>query len=151
MTHHTTTPDLIEREALLPCPFCGSPASIQHSQHYDYVACDECDAETVGFESTEAAVAQWNRRAIPAAQDGAEVEALAAERDALKAEVERKDAEIARLMRLIRLAHPLMRETGWHLAPWAEVISEDGILEYACAEVEEEFGAALRAEQKGGA
>lgn len=67
--------------------------------------------------------------------------------DAKSAEVERKDAEIAHLMRLIRLAHPVMRECGWQFAPACAAEGSDGILEAACAEIEEEFGDMLRTDE----
>lgn len=103
-------------------------------------------------------LAQNGLMLAPAEQGGAEVERLreqlsemsaqytracqivdktCAERDALR-------AENARLIRLIRLAHPVMRECGWQLAPACAAEGSDGILEAACAEIEEEFGDMLR-------
>lgn len=49
--------------------------------------------------------------------------------------------------KLIEQAHATMRACGWHLAIGAE-IQGDGVLEAACAEIEEKFRAALATEGK---
>lgn len=69
-------------------------------------------------------------------------DAAEAERDALKAENER-------LIRVIRLAYQVMRECGWQLVPACAAEGSDGIIEAACAEIEEEFGDMLRADGGG--
>lgn len=72
--------DLISRAAaLLPCPFCGGEAMIQH-QLAGYcgarVSCVECDAETGGYavkgdnDAADArAVTAWNTRSLPDVDD----------------------------------------------------------------------------------
>lgn len=45
--------------------------------------------------------------------------------------------------KLLEAARACMRETGWHLAPGAIARGSDGILEMACAEVEQQFAAML--------
>jgi len=45
--------------------------------------------------------------------------------------------------KLLEAARACMRETGWHLAPRAIARGSDGILEMACAEVEQQFAAML--------
>lgn len=57
--------------------------------------------------------------------------------------------ENERLRALMRRAHTLMRECGWHLAPASDLTSGDGVLELAVYEVEDEFRTAL--ERKEGA
>lgn len=74
----------------------------------------------------------------------AENESLRDELTASAAEIAAMRAENKRLIRLIRLAHPVMRECGWQLAPACAAEGSDGILEAACAEIEEEFGDMLR-------
>ena len=61
------------REALAPCPFCGS-RNIQRADNGDYGAfwciCDDCGACTgeVGIHSQAEADARWNARAALAAE-----------------------------------------------------------------------------------
>lgn len=74
----------------------------------------------------------------------AENESLRDELTASAAEIAALRAENERLIRLIRLVHPVMRECGWQLAPACAAEGSDGILEAACAEIEEEFGDMLR-------
>lgn len=51
-------------------------------------------------------------------------------------------------VKTIREAHAVMRECGWQLAP-ASVTSGDGVLEAACAEIEDKFRAmSARAAEK---
>jgi len=58
-----------DEKALLPCPFCGAPGEIEHSEQYGWwqaqcsncgVTCSECD-----INSHADAVARWNTRATP--------------------------------------------------------------------------------------
>ena len=63
---------------LLPCPFCGGKADIDYDGSvYDgtHVYCTECDIRTESYKTktgstwdVDAAIAAWNRRALPAAQ-----------------------------------------------------------------------------------
>lgn len=61
----------IEREALLPCPFCGGEATFEHIPDGRWsIGCVDADGDCMGFQSfqtftrkTEAAEA-WNRRAL---------------------------------------------------------------------------------------
>lgn len=90
---------------LLPCPFCGSGPAVciqnasfsgieviyWHGLHF--VNCGTCGAEGAKCEDETDAVSAWNRRAIPAAQDGAEVE-LVTDADELRAELRRALAQI---------------------------------------------------------
>lgn len=48
-------------------------------------------------------------------------------------------------LKLIVEAHACMRATGWQLAPASEQVSDDGVLEYAVAEIEEQFAAMVAA------
>lgn len=50
---------------LLPCPFCGGPATIQ-LETYGYTArCNQCRAATSHGRYPEWAEADWNRRHTP--------------------------------------------------------------------------------------
>ena len=63
---------------LLPCPFCGGKADIDYDGSvYDgtHVYCTECDIRTESYKTktgstwdVDAAIAAWNRRALPAVQ-----------------------------------------------------------------------------------
>lgn len=59
--------DLEYKEKLLPCPFCGSEASMISCTDDHYVICcnSDCAAALVarGFPSPEETIAAWNRRA----------------------------------------------------------------------------------------
>ena len=59
--------DLEYKEELMPCPFCGSEASINSGTEDHYVVCrnDDCAAALIArsFSSIEEAIAAWNRRA----------------------------------------------------------------------------------------
>lgn len=61
----------------------------------------------------------------------------------IRANLAKAIIERDRLRQLIRLAHPVMRECGWHLASAAEPIS-DGVLEAACSEIEQKFAEELQ-------
>ena len=55
-------------DKLKPCPFCGSDnmGVYEHSypmEHYYFVFCNECKAESGNFETKEKAILAWNRRA----------------------------------------------------------------------------------------
>lgn len=125
-------PDTPEQRALL--------ASINSQAPDDLVVIDDPDAQ--GGAEVERLRAQLSEMSAQYTRACQIVDKTCAERDALKAENER-------LIRLIRLAHPVMRECGWQLAPACAAEGSDGILEAACAEIEEEFGAALRAHEQG--
>lgn len=49
---------------LKPCPFCGGEAEIM-GYRYDckWIICKKCMAETAAYETSEQAIAAWNRRA----------------------------------------------------------------------------------------
>lgn len=61
---------------------------------------------------------------------------LAAELAALRSENAALRAKLAEAAECLRLAHCLMRETGWHLATAADQVTDDGVLETACSDVE---------------
>lgn len=48
-------------------------------------------------------------------------------------------------LKLMSEAHACMRATGWQLAPASEQVSDDGVLECAVAEIEEQFAAMVAA------
>lgn len=50
--------------ALLPCPFCGSSASMRHGARYGHwVQCDKCGAgHPLAFDTEADAARAWNRR-----------------------------------------------------------------------------------------
>lgn len=62
-------------DSLLPCPFCGGPVELEHTQrsrHWWGVVCrntmnrgGSCAIEQVPSASKEAATARWNMRASP--------------------------------------------------------------------------------------
>lgn len=60
------------------------------------------------------------------------------------------DANEARIdaLRLMRIAHAVMRETGWHVAAPVGPTS-DGVLEAACNELEADFAAFLKEHEEG--
>lgn len=112
----TGTKDQIEREALLPCPFCGGDAATWVQSPGNVGVCGCLDREKscmirpgIGFyvndsSGREWAIQRWNRRAMPPAAHDEEEERLrgleantyaaskaafnylAAERDAIRAE-----------------------------------------------------------------
>lgn len=49
---------------LKPCPFCGC-AAILEGIDYWWVQCDSCGAETMGSESRQREIENWNRREEP--------------------------------------------------------------------------------------
>jgi len=55
-------------ERLLPCPFCGSPAILNKDiYNFYHVRCgSNCIPSIGGYREPGLAVANWNRRAIPA-------------------------------------------------------------------------------------
>ena len=61
-----------EREALLPCPFCGKAATLgrnsSNGSYYVHCAKNDCDVEaaTLHWKHEADAIAAWNRRAQPA-------------------------------------------------------------------------------------
>lgn len=78
--------------ALKPCPFCGGEAHTMPPSIVGVtVRCSNCSARTIGFHAA-TAQARWNARA------GADRDDLIAQRDALKADVERLTTERAELI-----------------------------------------------------
>lgn len=56
---------------LLPCPFCGGPATFLADDSYEtaHACCGPCEVGFIsGSKTPEAAIAQWNRRALPSAE-----------------------------------------------------------------------------------
>ena len=88
---------------LLPCPFCGGKADIDYDGSvYDgtHVYCTECDIRTESYKTktgstwdVDAAIAAWNRRALPAAQPDPREAALRAALDGLLTLVEHANFE----------------------------------------------------------
>ena len=77
MTDPITTPaQMREAAALLPCPFCGGEAYLSddasHSRAY-FIGCnvDDCFGEIHWEQTKAAAIAAWNRRAPPVAEQQA--------------------------------------------------------------------------------
>lgn len=70
-TSNTTT-DPVTGLEVLPCPFCGGPASVEESRAYEgaafSVGCDADEASCYGYQSLTTfsrrsdAIAGWNRR-----------------------------------------------------------------------------------------
>ena len=63
----------MDREELIPCPFCGTGGYSVHLQRVYYenenytrwkVICEGCGAEITEFPTPERAIENWNRRAI---------------------------------------------------------------------------------------
>lgn len=104
---------------------------VQDKSKEDWLALSRAGEELSDFLCTEAP-GDW----LDLEWKGAK-EAVAAEERAEAAE-----AEVARLMALMRTARAVMRECGWHLAAAAEP-NGDGVLEMACTEVEADFASAL--------
>ena len=52
---------------LKPCPFCGGDATLYTRF---WIVCMTCGAQTTIFDSAQAAVEAWNRRAGEEEQDG---------------------------------------------------------------------------------
>ena len=84
MTDPITTPaQMREAAALLPCPFCGGEAYLSedasHSRAY-FIGCnvEDCFGEIHWEQTKAAAIANWNRRAAPTAQEAAKVRVKAA-------------------------------------------------------------------------
>lgn len=71
-----------EREALLPCPFCGCEAeqpSEKERHHNDGwwdICCSNCSVKIEGNWSQEAAIAEWNKRAPSVAGGWRPIETL---------------------------------------------------------------------------
>lgn len=63
----TTTRQMLEAAALLPCPFCGSEAHLDDFGGSWWVECGSCHANAGHYhETAEVAQAFWNRRAAAA-------------------------------------------------------------------------------------
>lgn len=54
---------------LLPCPFCGSDASITKNFGVYVPGCNHCGVSIGSYSSARSAATVWNRRAAPAAAD----------------------------------------------------------------------------------
>lgn len=59
-----------DREALLPCPFCGGRAEIQRGAYTKYVLCLKCAVMGPNLAADDELIAAWNRRAALTAQGG---------------------------------------------------------------------------------
>lgn len=59
---------MIDEKGLLPCPFCGAPGAITalRNMYWGYCSNDDCAAEVSGKRTRALAMAEWNRRALPA-------------------------------------------------------------------------------------
>ena len=66
-----------EADLLLPCTHCGNPGNIV-SRAYEkhWVECRNCEAESGGYATIDAAMRAWNRR-IPSPDRLARLEAVA--------------------------------------------------------------------------
>jgi len=55
-------------ERLLPCPFCGSEAKVDHSNEKSQVICTHCNSRATRFEvgfsysADDEAIKAWNKR-----------------------------------------------------------------------------------------
>lgn len=76
----TTRERELDEAVLLPCPFCGSRGYVfeRDAAYWAYCTNDDCGAETNGSKDRSEAIANWNRRALPAPSSDAPREPVAA-------------------------------------------------------------------------
>lgn len=73
---HTPRPEAPENDSmLLPCPFCGGKAELDHLTDEDdfFVSCNICEVQQIANYRPHAAIDNWNKRADarrPAASEG---------------------------------------------------------------------------------